>query len=116
MYEYNAIIVSQYDGDTARADIDTGFGIWTKNQPLRLNGFNCPEKSTEEGKAALAFGGSIMPIGTRIVVKTIKDKKEKFGRWLAVITLPDGRDYGQTMFEAGHAVSYDGGARTQQQP
>ena len=34
MYEYKAVIVSVYDGDTVTADIDLGFEVWLKVKNL----------------------------------------------------------------------------------
>jgi len=36
-------VISNYDGDTIRADIDLGFGQWSHNQTFRLYGINTPE-------------------------------------------------------------------------
>ena len=38
MYEYNANIIRVYDGDTVWADLDLGFGLWMRNQAIRLRG------------------------------------------------------------------------------
>jgi endonuclease YncB( thermonuclease family) len=54
-----------------------------------------------------------MPVGTAVVINTVKagGDKEKFGRWLARVTLPGGVDLATAMIAAGHAVPYEGGAR-----
>ncbi len=111
MYQYNAIIVSNYDADTARLDIDLGFGNWTKSQPIRVYGIDAPEMKTEEGKAAKAFVSTLIPPGTKVVLTTFKDAKEKYGRYLGKITLPDGSDLAETIVAAGHAHTYFGGTR-----
>jgi micrococcal nuclease len=111
MFEYRARIVSAYDGDTIRGDIDLGFGIWTLNQPIRVYGINAPERYTVAGDAARAFSLTLLPEGTNVVMTTFKDKKEKYGRYLGKITLPDGSDYSEIMVAAGHAVTYFGGAK-----
>lgn len=113
MYAYNAIIVSIYDGDTLRADIDLGFGSWIKNQALRIAHIDTPELKVTSGGAALAFAKTVLPVGTKVVIKTYKDKREKYGRWLADIKLPDGSDYAETMIKYGYAVKYEGGAKEQ---
>jgi len=113
MYEYQATIRSIYDGDTCRADIDLGFGIWTANQQLRLIGIDAPEMGTTEGKQARDYLRELMPVGTTVRLRTHKDEAEKYGRWLAEIYLtePAGTDVNQTMVLTGHAVPYDGGPR-----
>ncbi len=111
MYQYNAITVSNYDADTFRLDVDLGFGNWTKSQPIRVYGIDAPEMTTAEGKEAKAFVASLVPAGTKVVLTTFKDAKEKYGRYLGKITLPDGRDLAETIVAAGHAKPYFGGAR-----
>jgi endonuclease YncB( thermonuclease family) len=46
-----------------------------------------------------------------VKVETFKDIKEKYGRYLAKITLPDNTDYASVMIAAGHAKPYFGGTR-----
>ena len=112
MFEYRAKITSIYDGDTCRADIDLGFGLWIKDQPIRIYGIDCPEINTDEGKAARDYADHILFCGRVVVMTTLKDKKEKYGRYLGKITLADGGDYGSRMVEAGHATPYFGGTKT----
>ncbi len=35
-YVYDARVVSVYDGDTIRVDIDLGFNLWLHNESIRL--------------------------------------------------------------------------------
>ena len=48
MYEYRAKVVSVYDADTFRVDIDLGFGIWMKNQSVRWLKIDAWEMRGEE--------------------------------------------------------------------
>jgi len=43
-----------------------------------------------------------------LVIHTGKDPGDKYGRWLATVTLPDGTDYAQLAITTGHAVAWDG--------
>ena len=43
MYEYNCKMVRVVDGDTVDVDIDLGFGIWMRNQRIRMYGIDTPE-------------------------------------------------------------------------
>lgn len=113
MFQYRARITSGYDGDTFRADIDLGFGMWIMNQPIRVYGIDAPEKDTPEGLAAMRFAEAMLRPGTRIVLTTIKDKKEKYGRYLGSVTLPDATDFASRMIAAGHAVPYFGGKKAE---
>lgn len=88
-FTYNAVIRSIYDGDTIRADLDLGLGIWVKNQSLRLYGINTPEirgEEREEGLEAKAFVETLlMDPDVDYVIKTYKDKTGKYGRLLAEV-------------------------------
>jgi endonuclease YncB( thermonuclease family) len=105
------------DGDSVYLDIDLGFGhvIMAHNpftgkpelecrlQTADGNPINAPEKSTPEGKAALAFAQTLLKPGDRC--KTTSYGWDKYGgRYDGSITLADGRDFGQTMVDTGHAV------------
>jgi micrococcal nuclease len=109
MYEYRAHVRSVHDGDTLRADIDCGFGIWTANQQLRLLGID-PELGKPGGIEARDYLRSVLPIGSEVIIRTVKDQGDKYGRWLATVMV-NGEDVNLTMIQTGHAVPYDGGAR-----
>jgi micrococcal nuclease len=87
-YVYRAKCVSVYDGDTMTVDLDLGFGVWMKKQKLRLFGINAPEMRGEEkerGKISRDAVRGMAPEGCELVVSTHKDKKGKYGRWLASV-------------------------------
>jgi endonuclease YncB( thermonuclease family) len=113
MYNYRAVVTDIHDGDTFTLTLDLGFNVSITDQKLRLAHCNAPELATAAGKAALVWVAHLMPIGTQVTVDTIKveGEREKFGRWLAAITLPDGTDLATVMIAAGQAVAYEGGAR-----
>ena len=48
MYEYNCKMVRVVDGDTVDVDIDLGFGVWMRNQRIRMYGIDTPESRTSE--------------------------------------------------------------------
>ena len=61
MFEYNFKLIKVVDGDTVDIDIDLGFGVWLKNQRIRLIGIDTPESRTrdeEEKKFGLLANGS----------------------------------------------------------
>lgn len=94
LYLYKARIVSVYDGDTCRADIDLGLNIWIKNEKLRLLRINAPEmrgSEKEEGRKARDFLRSLID-GREVILQTQKDKKGKYGRYLAEIWVQDEQD------------------------
>jgi len=81
MYEYKAKLVSVVDGDTVRVDVDLGLNIHTY-LTLRLAGINAPELGTPEGVAAKAYLVAATGDGS-LVIRTVKDRREKYGRYLA---------------------------------
>jgi micrococcal nuclease len=91
MYEYRAIVKSNHDGDTVTVDVDLGWRVWLHDEALRLNRINTPElnkkEEAEKGRLAKMYLQGVLPEGTEVIVKTMKDKREKYGRMLAEIYL-----------------------------
>lgn len=83
-YTYNAKVKSVYDGDTIKVDIDLGFDVWLKDQTIRLYGINAPEVKGESKTEGLIARDRLrdLVLNKDIVLETIRDSKEKFGRWL----------------------------------
>ncbi len=91
LYFYKAKVVDVYDGDTCRVDIDLGFNTLLKNEKIRLYKINAPEVTGEEkgnGKKSRDFLKELI-LNKTVFVETIKDKQEKYGRYLATIWLED---------------------------
>ena len=94
-YTYRATIKQAdwiYDGDTLRASVDLGMGVWMYRQKFRLFGINTPEvRGVEkvEGKKVRAFVRAELAhhidSGEPIIIQTHKDKGGKYGRWLGTI-------------------------------
>jgi endonuclease YncB( thermonuclease family) len=105
---YRAVIRHHVDGDTFDAFVSPGLHQYVY-ATLRLAGVDTPETnrrdSREAGLAALEFVRETMPVGSRVVLHTEKDP-DSFGRFIARITLPDGRDLGGLILAAGHGVQY----------
>lgn len=78
---------------------------------MRLVGLDAPERSTEEGKAATAWIVSELATrGNACTVRTVKDRKEKYGRFLGVFFFGSWV-LNDALVAAGHARKYDGGKR-----
>ena len=77
MYEYKCVIRKIIDGDTVDVDIDLGFGIWLKDQRIRLYGIDTPECRTRDaeekifGLAAKNFVISNLPVRSNQILKTM---------------------------------------------
>jgi micrococcal nuclease len=116
MYEYKAHIVDVYDGDTLRADIDLGFGVWIKNQSVRWLEIDTPElrgEEREEGLAARDYVRSLI-LDKDVILKTYKDEKGKYGRWLAEVYFIDteiiewNNSINEHLIQKGYAIPYPG--------
>lgn len=84
MYTYNGIITHVVDGDTMDIQLDLGFKI-SFNIRVRLAAINCPELSTQEGQQAASFVRQFE--NSQVVVNTVKDRKDDYGRYLAYVTV-----------------------------
>ena len=120
MYEYRVNVVKVVDGDTVDVDIDLGFGVWLKDERVRIMGIDTPESRTRDkiekkfGLAAKARLKSLL--GKQAILKTQvnkdgEDMKGKFGRILGDFVSEDGRMVTEVMVAEGHCVLYFGGSK-----
>ena len=118
MYEYKALINRVIDGDTVDIDIDLGFGIWMKDERVRVMGIDTPESRTSDklekvfGLAAKDRLKELIPEGSIQILKTEVDKdgedaKGKFGRILGDFIV-EGHRITEILVDEGHAVEYHG--------
>ena len=109
MYEYKATLTRVVDGDTLDLAVSLGFNVCL-NERFRLYGINAPEVKGVEREAGLRatewLNATIA--GKELAIQTIKDGKEKYGRWLAII-FAGGANVNEAMVAAGHAVFKDYG-------
>ena len=91
MYEYRAYVRKVYDADTVTVDIDLGFDVVLKGQKIRLLKINAPEVRGKERPEGLKSRDALREkIGNKwIKIKTQKDKKGKYGRWLGELCIED---------------------------
>jgi endonuclease YncB( thermonuclease family) len=131
MYEYTARLLENYDGDTLTVeidlvpneDVDLGFGVHknlheTTVEKLRLYGVNAPEikASGTDGEQARDWvkqwftdhcPGASFTLNTFATSSlNTRDKQEKYGRYLAIVTSPDGRRLNDDLITSGHGVPY----------
>lgn len=92
LYHYRAIVKSVYDGDTCTVDIDLGLKTWINGEKLRLNRINAPEVSGTDRPQGLKTRDFLREQieGKEIYIQTLKDRQEKYGRYIAEIWLQDG--------------------------
>jgi micrococcal nuclease len=113
MYTYSAELLKVIDGDTIEVDFDLGFGVWLRNQRIRLAGIDTPESRTtikEEkirGELSKAKLKEILA-GKRLTITTTLDPNEKFGRILGFVTNELGVNVNNWLINNNYAVTYVG--------
>ena len=107
MYEYRALVKRVYDGDTITVDIDLGFNIIMRNQKIRLLGIDTPEIRGSQRPEGLLAKTALenRVLNEWITLKTKKDKKGKYGRWLGEILLLE-ENVNDWMIKEGYAKKY----------
>jgi micrococcal nuclease len=125
MYEYKAKLIKVVDGDTVDVDIDLGFGVWLRNERVRIMGIDTPESRTRD-KVEKLFGLAAKKalkelLKKDVVLKTFKgrggeDAKGKFGRILGDFSVYYGKEdrwcmATEIMAKEGHCVPYTGGSK-----
>jgi micrococcal nuclease len=112
MYTYTASVLKVIDGDTIEVDFDLGFGVWLRNQRIRLDGIDTPESRTSDKEEKVR--GTISKdklkeiLGKDIQITTKIDPNEKYGRILGVLVNKDGINVNQWLIENNYAVKYSG--------
>lgn len=108
-----AEVVKVTDGDTFHSLLDIGWGLVLKPRRMPNPGFgtvrvihadgtpyDAPESNTRRGKVAADDAQELAPPGT--VVRVLSFHVDDFGRTLAAVTFPDGRDWAAVMTGLGH--------------
>lgn len=120
MYEYKAIVKRIIDGDSLVLDIDLGFYIFMNETKIRLYGLDTPEMNSEDPllrlQAVLAtrYLFDNLQIGDKITIKTVLDKREKYGRLLATVFTKDGLNINEGLIQNKLAISYHNLTREEQ--
>lgn len=109
LYHYRALVRSVYD--TCTMDIDLGLHCWVHDEKIRLARINTPELTGATRAAGLAARDFLRERidGREVWISTLKDKRGKYGRYLADIWLKDGTNewinINDALVTAGHAVN-----------
>ena len=106
-FEYRAYVTKVYDGDTITCDMDLGFGIYLKQQKFRLYGINAPELRGKDSIQGIASRDALSQqiLNKNVIIHTMKDKKEKYGRYLGIIYL-DKLNINQWLLDNHFAIKY----------
>jgi len=111
MYTYKAAVTDVIDGDTIVVDFDLGFGTWLKGQHVRLAKINAPEMkgaTLQAGTESKEFLKKLV-LNKWVTIRTEKDGKEKYGRWLGTIMIEEDKnliEINSKMVAEGYAKSY----------
>lgn len=105
---YDAIVTRVHDGDTPYIDVHLGFGVWFRDEPVRLLDCWAPELRDPGGHdAKLALEGLLdadplpgFQAGRRVILRG--HDREKYGRLLGSV-FADGVDVGAELVRRRHA-------------
>lgn len=108
-YYYRARVMEVHDGDSCTVIMDLGLKVSVEIK-IRLAGINAPELIGADRDAAIASRDYLsgMILGRDVYIRTLKDRKEKYGRWLGKIYLRDndGESINEKMVKDGYAVEF----------
>lgn len=112
-YEYNATVLRIIDGDSIEVDIDLGFHIVLRKRNIRLLNVDSPESRTSDpiekqfGLLTKQIVESILPIGSKILLRTQLSETDKFGRILGIVET-ETILLNAYLIENHYAVAYNG--------
>lgn len=98
VWQYPGVVDRIIDGDTVVCHVLIAPEDEQHAVSVRVDGINALELSQQYGGEARDYAISILPPGTQVTL--IARKREKYGRFLARIVLPDGSDFGGLMLVA----------------
>jgi micrococcal nuclease len=104
---YKAKVERVVDGDTLDLNVDLGFSI-NYHKRVRLYGINAPEMKNDTnniGHEAKVYLTQLID-NKDVVIKTQKDKTDKYGRYIVIIYL-DGENINEKMVEDGKAERHN---------
>jgi micrococcal nuclease len=106
-YTYRAFVTGVYDGDSITADVDLGFHTSIKGVKFRLANIDTPEIRGEEREQGLISKAAVVEriLNKWVIIKTEKDKKGKYGRYLATVYIDD-LNLNEWLLQEGLAKSY----------
>jgi micrococcal nuclease len=90
-------------------DIDLGLSTWKRGETIRLARIDAPELRGASAKRGVKSRDHLKSLieGKEVMVATIRDKREKYGRYLGEIWLLSGKRYtnvNDMLVAAGHAM------------
>lgn len=119
-FDYPATVVSVTDGDTVRVTV-AGWPEPFNPIGVRMAGIDSPEHQkpparcaaeVKRGLRAKVYAATIVHPGDAVILHWKASERDKYGRLLGRMSLPDGSDFAQRMITAGLARPYNGGAKS----
>lgn len=113
----NVTVVSVYDGDTFKINLNCETDVFCENISVRVRGVDTPEikGKTEREKAlakqAKAFTKEFL---SHTPVSLTDCGRDKYFRLLCNVTNGQGKDLSQELIDAGLGYSYQGGTKSKQ--
>ena len=117
LYQYKVSVTRIVDGDTVDVDVDLGFGVWLRNERIRLAGVDTPEKRTRDpiekkaGVKASEFTAKMLTGADEVILVSHEKGKGKYGRILGTL-MCDGMSLNDALISSGNAKEYWGGKKT----
>lgn len=109
-YQYEAKMIRVIDGDTFVVDFDFGLRFY-HHISIRLHAFDTPELNSkdplevERAKAARDYVKTLLPAGTLMVLRTVKEAA--YNRWEAIVYFEASpgvwHSLADSLRDAGHA-------------
>lgn len=84
-FNYKAQVISVYDGDSFRANVDVGFNIIKRNIPFRLARIDTPEIRGDERPEGLVAEERTRELIENEEVIIHSTEKGKYGRWIVEV-------------------------------
>lgn len=112
-HQYQAEVVSVYDADTLTLKVDLGFHVTVeeKFRLHRINGWEVRGYERQKGVVARDWLRKQIPDGSAVYIKTVKDSKGKYGRYLCDLFVQESdggyRCLNDQLVELGHAKYQD---------
>lgn len=105
LYTYKCAVTNIVDGDTVDVMVDLGMDMYHQAR-IRLSGIDTYEvrgEEREQGLLAKEFLGFLLEENPDpLFLRTVKDRKGKYGRYLGELYLADGRCVNKLLEEEGH--------------
>jgi len=113
LYHYKAYVTRVHSGDTCRADLDLGMGVWMRGLEIRLHRIQAPENKGNNRGAGIASRDYLrsLILDREVLLRTIKDRMGRVRGYLGEMTVVtesgETINVNEALVAAGHAVYVD---------